>query len=172
MAEPGETLIPDDTVEDARVDAALGSALALDAQPEDDGDDAIPFGMSWAYDWDAGHFVRSGSGAVPVYGEDALAEWCQMAIAATRSAHAVFTEAFGIESLDAIIGHVMADEIPAEFEARLRDALLVHERIVDIQDISIDYDVGSDVLSFDAFSVITDEEESVELTDSNLNLGA
>ena len=142
MAEPGETLIPGDD-EDARVDAAEASALAdeEEIQPEDD---LVPFGMTWAFNFETGRFQNDGGDAAKVYGEDALMQWCLMAVNSTRFTHDVFSEAFGIENLDDIIGALMASEMADEFEARLRDALLVHDRIVDIEDVEVTFDPAAD----------------------------
>jgi Protein of unknown function (DUF2634) len=170
MAEQGETLIPADQPEDQRVDAAVASALT-DADTPPDEEEAIPFGMSWAFNFETGRFVREGSGATRTYGVDTLEQWCLMAMNSTRFAHDVFSEAFGVESLDDIIGTVMASELAAEFEARLRDALLVHDRVVAIEDFAVDYQPAEDALYVQAFTVVTDEEDRVSVSGTVLSVG-
>lgn len=167
MAEPGETLIPGDSAEDERVDAAEASALAEEEEQTED-EDLMPLGMSWVFDFEAGRFMQGGQGPLRAYGEDALVQWCLMAMNSTRFAHAVFSEAFGVESVEDLIGAVMASEIAGEFEARLRDALLVHDRIVDVADFAVTYDGASDTFFVDSFTVVTDEEERVAVTETTL----
>jgi hypothetical protein len=128
----------------------------------------VPFGMSWAFDFEAGTFVRNGAGALRVYGEDALVAWCLMAVNSTRFVHPVFSEAFGVESVDDLIGSVMAAELASEYEARLRDALLVHDRIVAVEDVEIAYDNAADVFYVLTFTVVTDEEERVSVNETSI----
>lgn len=170
MAEQGETLIPADQPEDERVAAAADSALAAaDAPPTEE--EVMPFGRSWAFDYEERHFVRTGSGATQTFGIESLEQWCLMAMNSTRFAHDVFSEAFGVESLDDMIGTVMASELASEFEARLRDALLVHDRIVAIEDFTVEYEPTEDSLYVQNFTVVTDEEDRVAVAGIVLSVG-
>lgn len=171
MAEPGESLIPGDEAADERVDAAEASALA-EAEEQTEDDDLLPLGMSWVFDFEARRFVQGGQGPLRAYGEDALIQWCLMAVNSTRFTHDVFSEAFGIESLDDLIGSVMAPELAAEFESRAREALMVHDRIVDVEDFAVTYDGASDTLHIDTFTVVTDDEERVAVNETTLPMQA
>ena len=171
MAEPGESLIPEDQPEDERVDAAEASALE-DPEAEEDDEGVLPFGMSWEFDFTAGRFKQGSTGPLRAYGEDALIQWCLMAMNSTRFAHDVFSEAFGVENMDDLIGSVMTSDIAEEFEARVRDALLVHDRITEVEDFAVTFDPASDTLYVDTFSVVTDEDEQVAVPEAIVNLGA
>ena len=168
MAEPGESLIPGDDV-DQRVDAAVASALAT--EPDEAEVETLPFGSSWQFDFETGLFVREGSGAQRAYGEAAIAMWCMMALSSTRFAHDVFSEAFGTESTDDLLGQAMTGEIASEYEARMRDALLVHDRIVAVEDFMVEFDPASDTLEISNFTVVTDEEERMSIDGGVLSVG-
>ena len=126
------------------MDAAVASALT--EETEEGEPEAVPFGSSWNFDFEQGRFVHEGSGAMRVYGGTALSMWCLMALHSTRFAHDVFSEAFGVESVDDLIGSVMAARSAAEYEARMRDALLVHDRIVALEDFTVEFDPADDAL--------------------------
>lgn len=159
------TLIPADddqiTAEDD-LEAAAQSAL-LDGEqavdPEDEG--PIPFGRTWAFDYERQRFVRHGLAPAEVRGADALAQWCLMALHAARYAHPVFSEDFGTERPDDLIGEAQPVELLADFEDRMRDALLVHDRIAEVADLKATYDPASDVVAISDFTVITDEGDDV-----------
>ena len=160
MAEPGESLIPGDDL-DQRVDAAVASALA--EETEEGEPEAVPFGRSWNFDFEQGRFVHEGSGAMRVYGGTALSMWCLMALHSTRFAHDVFSEAFGVENVDDLIGSAMSGEIGSEYEARMREALLVHDRIVALEDFTVEFDPADDAVYVSDFTVVTDEDERVSV---------
>jgi hypothetical protein len=119
-----------------------------------------PFGMSWAYDWQNGQFILQGSSPAEVRELDALREWCLMAIYSARFAHAVFTDEFGLEDPDELFGEIDPEELVGDYEERLREALLVHDRIAAVENFDADWDPTEGVLTINYFDVRTDEDEA------------
>lgn len=158
----GFTLIPPDdlgvtSADD--LDAAEQAALDTPVTPEPE-EPREPFGMSWVFDFERGRFVRNGSDAAQTRGAGALGQWCLMALHSARYAHAVFDDEFGFEEPDDVLGGttVLFDD----WSLRARDALLVHDRIVDVQ-LDGAYDPTSGVLTLTTFVVTTDEDEQLDM---------
>lgn len=145
----------------ADLDAAAASAVAADAPvvsapPE-------PFGRTPLFDFEEGRYVRAGGSPVWVTGLRALEQWCLMAIHTARYAHPVFSARFGMDRPESPIGVVDVQEEMSDWGERLRDALLVHDRIVSVENYSAFFDAPSQVVYF-SFDVVTDEEERLAFT--------
>lgn len=168
FADEGFELLPaddDDIPADLALDAAATSAIAVDdpAAPLDE-EQPEPFGMSWEFDYERGRFKRAGAAPAEVRGLDALKQRCLMALHTARFAHPVFTDAFGMEDPEDLIGEVHVEDRIGDYERRVREALLaLDERISDVTDFSASYDPTVGVLTIDKFSVITDEDEQLSL---------
>lgn len=127
-----------------------------------------PIGRSWLFDFEAGRFVRAGSSPLPAHGLAALEQWVLMAAHAARYAHSVFTDEFGMEHPDGGIGELGTAAMISDYEQRLREAILVHDRITALQDFRASYNPIEGVLSIAYFEVVTDEEDVVPLADVTL----
>lgn len=127
-----------------------------------------PFGRSWAFDYETRRFIRAGTSPVVTTGAGALKQWILMVVNSARFAHAVFTDEFGMEHPEQGIGDLRAAQIVSDYEQRLREALLVHDRITALQEFRASYDPTQGVLFITYFEVVTDEEEVVPLTDVTL----
>jgi hypothetical protein len=132
----------------------------------------VPFGATWLFDFETGQFVQRGSSPVPVSGFAALEQWCLMAIQSVRYAHPVFSDDFGREEPEeSLIGELAAGEALADWQAALVEALLVHERITSIEDFTMTWDPSTGVLYIESFTVVTDTDESVTVSDVTLRAG-
>lgn len=161
----GFTLIPadDDPLAPAEaVEAAVASALE-ETPPEEEPPPPQPFGRSWSFDFDAERprFRRHGYAPAEVRGHDALKQWVQMAARTARFAHASVSDEFGMERLEDVIGEVDVDEMAADYADRFRQAILVHERIVAVDNLDPVYDSTTGVLDLGNFDIVTDEDERV-----------
>lgn len=167
-----ELVPPDDDLigPEDRMNAAAAAALADPGAPTAAPTEAPePLGISWLFDFDAGRFVRQGTAPARVTGNDTLKMWCLTALNSARFAHAVFSDEFGMENPVIDLGAAVAAEVAVDFAARIRDALLVHDRISDVADITTNFDPTMGVV-FTSFTVVTDEEETVPIDDMQITI--
>lgn len=164
-----ELIPPADTALSAEVQLDLAAQEALEdplSEEEEGSDDfTIPFGRTWAFDFVTRTFIRSGTAPAEVRGQAALQQWILTALHTARGAHASCPDEFGMEDVDDWIGDVDPLEAMADFEARLRDALLVHDRIAEIDDFEYELSPADGVIFIRSLVIITDEEEAVPLLD-------
>jgi hypothetical protein len=156
----------------ADLDAANAGALASqDAVVPVDPDPVVPLGASWLFDWNAGQFVRTGQSPSPVSELDALVEWAQMAIHTGRYAHPIFSDVFGVDEPDSVIGEFAVGEALADWQRELVEALMVHDRITSVENITLDWDPTTGVLTILSLDIITDKDATVTVSDVTLQAG-
>lgn len=145
------------------LDAAAAAATEDPFEAEAVEDAPEPYGRSWEFDFEAGRFKRYGGAPAEVYAERSLAMWCLMALHTAVDAHDIFSPEFGTDRPLEPIGSTGADaeEAVGDWEAKIREALTVHDRITDVQDFDADYDPAVGVLTISSFTVVTDEDERV-----------
>jgi hypothetical protein len=169
------TLLPADDPQsspDEDLAAAAQGALAItDASAPVDEPPPQPFGLTWQFDWQAGQFVRIGQSPAQSSNLDAVAEWCQAALHSARYAHPIFSDVFGMESPDGVIGEIAEGEALADWQRSVVDALLVHDRITSVENISLDWDPSTGILTVLSMDVVTDEDQTVTVSDVTLQAG-
>jgi hypothetical protein len=140
-------------------DLALDAALAPveDAEP----DTPIPFGKSWRFDFLAGQFVRDGTAPQAAYELDSLIMWVEKTARTDRYSHPIYSDEYGTEDPFALIGEQTDDELMANYQEALTTALLVHDRIVAVEDFSFDQDPFDEAL-YTSFTVIVDAAPPLE----------
>lgn len=144
--------------------AAIASVLADPLDPREITDDAPqPLGRSWRFDYDAGRFVRAGAGPAAVSGADALVEWATTALHTARFAHPIYSEAFGRDRPNALIGEGVGDEQEADLGVGIRNTLLVHDRIAAVEIGSIAFDPIAGILTISGLTIFTDEDDELNL---------
>lgn len=169
------SLIPPDDPQSSPqedIDAAAEGALAIaDSVQPIEPDPVAPLGRSWRFDWRSGQFVRTGQSPAEVEGLDALAQWCEMAIHTARYSSPICSDDFGMEKPDSLIGSLVDDEALADWRAALVDALLVHDRVTSVENIDLQWDPTVGVLYVLSLDVITDEDQTVTVSDVTLQTG-
>jgi hypothetical protein len=169
------TLVPADDPQSTPAEdlaAAAAGALAItDVVTPATPDPPQPLGQTWQFDWQAGQFVRTGQSATPVTDLDAVAEWCQAAMHSARYAHPIFSDVFGMEEPDGIIGELAEGEAISDWQRSIVEALLVHDRITSVENISLDWDPTTGILTVLSMDVITDEDQSVTVSNVTLQAG-
>lgn len=125
----------------------------------------IPFGRSWAFDRVTGRFIRIGGQPAEVRGVDALQEWIRNALATAQGACPIFSDDFGMEDPDDWIGVADPTDALSTFEPRAKEALRQHDRIVDLDLVSPEYDPSTGIITIDNINVITDQDDAVPLQD-------
>lgn len=169
----GFELLPADddrSLPEEDLDAAAASALADADDPTEEEEVPQPFGFSWYFDFSTGQFARNGTSPARVSGLDALAQVCMMALRSARFAHAVFSENFGMEDPEDVIGETQVDELSGDYEERVREALLVIDRVSAVE-VTADFDPVQGVLFLSNLTVTTDDDAVVALDDMNLERG-
>lgn len=145
--------------------AAAASALEDPAVPEVE-DPIEPFGYSWQFDYDAGRFFRQGSSPARVSDFGTLREWCMTALNSARFAHAIFSEGFGVTQPQGPVGAAgdVADDLADDWREEAREALLVHDRVAEVE-LTVEYDPVEGAVFVRDLVVTTDEEVDVTFDD-------
>ncbi len=163
MADLSPFPLDEGSTPDEELNAAAASALAaaggtpsIDQEPE-------PLGMTWLFDFERGRFIRRGGAPLEVYGISSLAIWAQTAIRTPRLGFAVFSDEFGVDDPEGLVGHLDIAERIADYEESRREALTVHDRIADIANFVSSVD--GDVVTV-KFEIITDAGENLALEES------
>lgn len=166
-------LLPiDDAVIPVDQDVASAVASVLTEPAPVAGEPPEVYGMTWDLDFVASRFRRQGLAPATVNGIDSLAVWCEMAVRSARYAHSVFTDDFGMEHPEDILGEVDIGELVGDYEQRIREALIVHDRIVDVRDFAADYSPDSGILTISAFTIITDNQQRLPFGPLRVETGA
>lgn len=162
----------DDVTPDADLDAAEQSALEDALDVADTTAAPVPFGRTWFFDWALGRFRRHGLAPAETRGEGALRQWVEMVFHSAWMGHAVFSPEFGVERPDSAIGMVGMDALveASDWAARFREALLVHDRIAEVD--GLDVQLLDDAIYCGPFEVITDEDDRVVVGPITLREGA
>lgn len=134
---------------DLQLDAALAPVV-------DTGTDAtIPFGKSWRFDFVAGQFVKDGTAPQATYELDSLIMWVEKTSRTARYAHPIYSDEYGVEDPDELIGQQVDEALLTAYEDGLTDALLVHDRIVAVEGFNFSQDPFDEVL-YASFTVVVD----------------
>lgn len=170
MDDPAFSLVPFDnevTPEDD-LNAAEASVLEDTFASTVPRDPPIPFGLTWAFDYDKGRFVRSAGSPAQVSGASALVEYIQTSMRTAAGAHPIFPPNFGIQRPEDFLGAADPTEALADFQERLKTALLAHDRIEDVRDFEADIDLGQGVITVTNLLIITDQAEVLPLAPFNI----
>lgn len=172
--DPAFSLIPLEEGADpeAVLDAAEASILDDPYAAAEQEDPPIPFGRSWAFDHDKGRFFRSAGGPAETRGVSTLVEYINAAMRTAAGVHPIFPPDFGIESPEDFLGSADPTEALADFEDRLRTALLAHDRIEDVRNFEADWNSSTGIIVVTNLLVVTDQEEVVPIGPTNVEVEA
>lgn len=165
-------LLPDDGLDldpDAAFEDTFGDEFDLDFEDLEATEvvDPLPYGKSWAWDFSTGRFVRFGPSPGQTNGLDTLKTWIQKAMLTAKTAHPIYSDEFGMDSPDSLVGFVSDASAQDEWASDVREALLQHDRINDVTDFR--FVVSDNGESLDVgFSVLTDEDDAIEIEGINL----
>jgi hypothetical protein len=142
-------------------DLALDAALAPVEEIENDS--PAPFGRSWRFDFVAGQFVRDGTVPKVVYELDSLIMWVEKTLRTARLAHPIYSDEYGVEGAATFepVGRQLDEEILNEYQDALTEALLIHDRIVSVENYSFDQDPFEETLQV-SFTVMVDAAPPLE----------
>jgi hypothetical protein len=137
---------------------------AVDAALEPAGDpvaDDSPrvYGRGWAFDFVSGQFTRGGNSPLEVTGLAQLRMWIEKTLRTARMAHPIYSDDYGIDQPYSVIGQPFTPGAAGRYARAISDALLVHDRITQIKDMTFTGGPNDVVLAV-SFTVVTDEEEA------------
>ena len=143
-------------------DTTLEDLVVDEPEPE-------PVGKSWAFDFITGQFFYAAAqGPMTTWAGITLRYWIEKCLRTPRGALPIHDPGYGVEGLSRMVGRG-DEEMLADLEPRVRDALLFHPRISEVTDFVAEYDPDEEYVEV-SFTVITDEEGFEELTVSQLRL--
>lgn len=165
-------LLPDDGLDldpDAVLEDNFGDEFDLDFEDQEATEfaDPLPYGKSWAWDFSKGRFVRFGPSPAQTNDLETLKTWIQKSMLTAKNAHPVYSEDFGMDSPDALIGFISDPSAQDEWASDVRETLLQHDRIADVTDFTFVATDNGEALDV-SFSVITDEDDNIEIEGINL----
>jgi hypothetical protein len=135
-----------------------------------EGDPPVPFGKSWAFDYQNGRFYRSAGAPAETRGVASLVEYVQTAMRTAAGVHPIFPPEFGIRRPEDFLGSADPTEALSDFEDRLRTALLAHDRIEDVRQFEAQVDLSEGIITVTNLLIVTDQEEVVPLGPTNVEV--
>lgn len=147
--DPGEQFrVSEDDIE-ANV---LPADLVLGVEP-------TPLGRGWAFDVSpmrAGFVTApSGRGPLGTHGLETLKVWILKCLNTERGVFPIYSNRFGMVRPFDMLSEPSSETAIADYEDRVRDALLAHPRITGVTDFSADFDLSVDYVNV-TFTVETD----------------
>lgn len=170
MASPadfGYSLLPPDPgiiSPDLALDAALAPVIDLGPVPD------RPLGKGWAFDFSTGQFVAHGTAPAEAYGLDNLRVWIEKTLRTARLAHPIYTDSYGMDEPFFAIGQVDSATLEDEYVTRVTEALLVHDRILAVENFQFSQQPTDDTL-YVSFTVSTNANPPQTLAVAAIPLG-
>lgn len=134
---------------DLALDAALVSVVDLDLPTP------LPFGKGWLFDFTTSQFVKHGQRPAEVLDVANLQVWMEKVLRTAKYAHPIYSDDYGMEDPFELVGQDASDELIAAYEEGVTNALLVHDRIVAVEDFSFTQQPFDDSL-YVSFTVVLD----------------
>lgn len=172
--DPAFSLVPLEEGADpeAVLDAAEASVLDEPFAAAEADDPPIPFGRSWAFDYDKGRFIRSAGAPAETRDVATLVEYINAAMRTAAGVHPIFPPEFGIESPEDFLGSADPTEALSDFKDRLRTALLVHDRIQDVREFEAEVDLSLGIITVTNLLIVTDQEDVVPIGPTDVEVEA
>lgn len=125
-----------------------------------------PIGRGWALDPNKPGFVTTPQhrGPLNTRGLETLKTWITKVLHTERGVYPIYSTEYGMTRPFDLIGQPGSETAVADYEDRVRDALLVHPRITEVIEFRAEFDVGREEAEV-WFSVITDTEETIEIAE-------
>jgi Protein of unknown function (DUF2634) len=153
---------------DLQLDTAL--APVEDTDPEQ----PLPLGRAWRFDFTTGQFIRDGLAPKVTYELDSLIVWIEKTLRTARYAHPIYSDDYGMEDPYSVVGMQANEELLTTFQDAIAEALLVHDRITNVENFSFNQDPFDEGL-YASFTVTLDgappleDQQPLEFTDVPLS---
>jgi hypothetical protein len=172
--DPAFSLVPLEEGADPEevLDAAEASVLDDPFAAGETSDPPVPFGRSWAFDYDNGRFFRSAGAPAETRGVSTLVEWINTTMRTAAGVHPILPPEVGIERPEDFLGAADPTEALSDFEDRLRTALVAHDRIQDVREFEADIDFATGIITVTNLLIVTDQEDVVPIGPTNVEVEA
>jgi hypothetical protein len=130
-----------------------------------------PVGRSWAFEYwgEREGFVREGGrGALETREIATLRQWIEKCVNTERGVHPIHPPDYGLRGLNEVIGAPPSSLALGTLAERVRQALIFHPRISDIENFRYSFDPDDDLLEV-SFRVLLDGDESVDVEQLTLS---
>ena len=125
----------DDVAVDTYDEYASVLSLVADTPP-----DVVPIGRTWAFDFNTGEFEMAIGGSPKKLQDDdvrILQQWIRRALTTERLAYILYPANFGVELAPVLSGALRGPAGAIHIISTVKDALLVHDRIVSVTDVKV-----------------------------------
>lgn len=146
-------------------DEQLSAAEALLSLTQNAEPAVRTYGRTWVFDHRTGQFARNGSSPAGCDGLDALVQWIHAAVRTPRLAALIHSENYGVDIDDLFIGGLGTAAEFADYKAALTDAIILHDRVSQVTDFLVTF-ASDDDAAFVSFTVLTDQDHQIEITDA------
>ena len=130
-----------------------------------------PLGRSWGYDFLHYRFrTVAGRGPLLTQGIATLESWVEKCLHSDRGASPIWTDGYGMVRPFDVIGEPFAASPFESLRSRIRDALIYHPRITDIQDFRVsgpEDDANEEFVEF-SFTLVLDDDSLVPIPNMTL----
>lgn len=123
----------------------------------------MPLGRGWAFDIAAGRMIKYGQRPVETYGLDTLKQWIDICMNVDAGAHSIFPDDFGMDDPWEMIGQDYSPALEAEYQQKVQNALLIHDRIESVDNFIFQHD-ENDTIQYVEFVVKTDTGREIPVT--------
>lgn len=123
-----------------------------------------PIGRGWALDPNKPGFVMSPQhrGPLTTHGLGTLRTWITKVLHTERGVFPIYSTEFGMTRPFDLIGQPGSETAVADYEDRVRDALLFHPRITEIREFRAEFALSTDEVQV-WFEVVTDTHDILEI---------
>lgn len=142
---------------------AVSEALIDTDEVEEIEDPPEPYGRSLAFDHEARKFPLIGGQPNWTEGIETLIQWIKNMMWTSRMAHTIFSDDFGMDDPWALVGAPAQAALWQAYKTDLNDALLVHDRIAEVNSIQMDVDPEEPDLVIVTIEITTDEAEEITI---------
>lgn len=100
------------------------------------------FGFTWKFDYEAGEFLKQGSGnqLIKIDGREAFAEWCNNVLHIERFSSYIYSDQIGVEFAQLVREAEGAEVAASMLLSIVTEALSVHDRFDSIEDFAAGVD--------------------------------
>lgn len=137
--------------------------LDPDQDIEETDDPPEPYGRSWLFDPEKPGFLLHGTAPATTNGVETLKQWILIMMWTARMSLPIYSDDFGMDEPARLIGQPPRVDLWQAYETDLTDALLVHDRITEVEYINLHVDEEDPEVTLVDVVVQTDDEERITI---------
>lgn len=132
--------------------------LLITTEPE-----PTPLGRSWAFDFETKRFVMAGHAPIETRRTQTLRYWIEKCLRTPQGGLIIEPPDYGFEKPTNVFGDQFDSADVATLEERVREALLFHPAISDIENFDLAPDPEDEEVALMRFHVVLDDQTRLEL---------